>query len=111
MKKLFGLVALVVAMSYGSFAQSGKMKDCMMMKDGKMMVVKDGKTMSMNMDMTLGNGTMVMKDGTVKMKDGSTQMLKEGQYIDKNGKVGMMKMDKMGDGKMGADKMKKDSTR
>ena len=66
-----------------------KMKDCVMMKDSKMMVMKDGKTMMMDQDMTMKNGTMVMKDGTVKTKDGKTSMMKEGDSMDMNGKVKM----------------------
>ncbi|MHA4807844.1 DUF6799 domain-containing protein [Flavitalea flava] len=45
-----------------------KMKDCVMMKDGMMMEMKAGKTKVMDHDMTMTNGTMVMKDGTCKMK-------------------------------------------
>ncbi len=42
---------------------SHKQKDCVMMKDGKMMEMKDGKTMMMDNDMKMSNGTIVMKDG------------------------------------------------
>ena len=74
-----------------------KMKDCVMMKDGKMMVMKGGMNMMMMNDTTI-HGTMVMKDGTVKMKDGSSMMLKNGEAIMSNGKMKMMKMDKMSSG-------------
>ena len=57
-------------------AQSSKMKDCVMMKDGKMMVMKGGMSMMMMGDSTFKNGTMVMKDGTVKMKDGTSLVSK-----------------------------------
>ena len=53
-------------------------KDCVMMKDGKMMVMKDGKTMAMDKDMTMSNGTQVMTDGTVMKADGSKMMMKNG---------------------------------
>jgi hypothetical protein len=72
-----------------------KMKDCCTMKDGKMVCMKDGKTMAMTMDMTLKNGTTVMKDGTVKMKDGKTMMMKNGDAVDMDGKMMKMPMDKM----------------
>lgn len=68
------------------------MKDCIMMKDSKVMVMKSGKTMEMKKDMTLTDGTVVMKDGTVKKPSGETMMLKEGQCIYMNGKVKDMKM-------------------
>jgi hypothetical protein len=45
-----------------------KMKDCCMMKDGKMMCVKDGKTMPMDKDMTMKNGTKCMTNGDCIMK-------------------------------------------
>ena len=68
-------------------------KDCIMMKDGKMMVMKGGNVMPMDSDMTMPNGTMVMKDGSYMMKDGPKMMFKEGEKMDMNGK--MMKMKKM----------------
>ena len=64
----------------------------MMMKDGKMMVKKDGKTMPMTETMTLSNGDKVMTDGTVMMKDGKKMMLKEGEKISMDGKVHEEKM-------------------
>ncbi len=79
---------------------SSSMKDCVMMEDGKMMVTKHGKDMMMDKDMTMTNGTMVMTDGTVKMKDGKTMMMKDGDHIYMNGKMGKMKMDKSGKMKM-----------
>lgn len=63
------------------------MKNCVMMKDGKMMVMKDGNTMMMDKDMTMSNGTMVMTDGNVKMKNGKMMMLKEGDCVMMDGKM------------------------
>ena len=114
MKKILVLF-FASAISLGTFAQANqkmdkmdkmksekmaKMKDGVMMKDGKMMVCKKGETMPMTEDMKMGNGTMVMKDGTVKTKDGKTMMMKDGEMIDKNGKISMMKMDEMEGDKM-----------
>ena len=73
----------------------GKQKDCVMMKDGKMMERKDGQTMMMEKDMTFPNGSMVMTDGNMKMKDGKTHMLKEGDCVMMNGKMKPMHMKKM----------------
>lgn len=77
--------------------QHGKMdhhmKDCVMMKDGKMMMMKDGKMMKMDKDMTMSNGMVCMKDGTCKMKNGKTMKMKEGETCDMHGKMGKMKMD------------------
>ena len=71
-----------------------KPKDHIMMKDGKMWVVKNGVRTEMKEDMPLSNGTMVMMDGTVKMKDGKTKMMKNGSSIDMMGRMMPMKMKK-----------------
>ncbi len=69
-----------------------KMKDCCMMKDGKMMVMKDGKTMPMDKMMTMENGTTCMTNGECTMKDGSKMMMKNGDRMDMNGKMHSKKM-------------------
>jgi len=117
MKKVI-VVMVACTLSTGLFAQTSKdkksermeqpqgsanmhkMKDCVMMEDGKMMVMKGGKTMEMNKDMTLANGTTVMTDGSVKWKNGKTAMLKDGECIYMDGKMGGMHMS--------SDKMKKE---
>jgi hypothetical protein len=99
MKKITMLFATLI-LATGIFAQENKtkmdhkMKDCVMMKDGKMVVMKEGKTMDMDEDMTMQNGAMVMKDGTVKWKNGKTTKLKEGDCVYMDGKMAKMKMDK-----------------
>jgi antitoxin component YwqK of YwqJK toxin-antitoxin module len=79
-----------------SFAQTktkpAMMKDCCMMKEGKMMVMKDGKTMPMKKDMTMKNGTMVMTNGECTMKDGKKMMMKEGDCMEMSGKMGKCSM-------------------
>src|SRR5579862_2917818 len=100
MKKL--LLAVAIFCSLGAMAQDSKMddakmdhkmKDCVMMKDGKMMTMMDGKTMVMDKDMTLKNGTVVMTNGMVKTKKGKTMQLKDGESLDMNGKKMKMKKD------------------
>jgi hypothetical protein len=103
MKKLLILFAAFL-LSAGLHAQdssksktmgkSTKMKDCIMMKDGKLVVEKNGTTTDLTQDMTLKNGTVVMKDGTVKTKDGKTMALKEGQCIYMDGKIKTMSSEK-----------------
>ena len=66
-------------------------KDCVMMEGGKMMVMKAGKTMAMDQDMTLTNGATVMTDGSVKMKDGTSKQLKNGDCMYMDGKMMDMK--------------------
>lgn len=67
-------------------------KDHVMMHDGKMQMVKNGKTIPMEEDMTMSNGTTVMTDGMCKMKNGKTMQMKEGDMMDMNGKMGKMPM-------------------
>jgi hypothetical protein len=111
MKKIFFLL-IAFTVSASVFAQDkmetsnkmenmhGKMQDCVMMENGRMMVLKGGKQMAMANDMTLANGTIVMKDGHVTTKSGKTMMLKNGQCVYMNGKMKMMPAAKMKDSKM-----------
>lgn len=61
------------------------MKDCVMMKDGKMMMMKGGKTMPMSADMKMNNGSTVSTTGEVMMADGNKMMMKNGDCMDMNG--------------------------
>ncbi len=94
-----------------SFAQtntkSAMMKDCCMMKDGKMMVMKNGKTMPMDKDMTMKNGTKCMTTGECTMKNGKKMMMKEGDCIEMSGKMGKCSMMNKG---MKNSRMKKDNS-
>jgi len=75
-------------------AQTGpkKMKECCMMKDGKMMHHKDGKTMPMEKDMTMANGTKCMTNGECIMKNGEKKMMKEGECMDTKGTMDKCEM-------------------
>lgn len=73
----------------------GSTSDGLMMKDGKMWVTKNGKTMPMNAEVTLDNGIRVMTDGTYMDKNGTTMRLKNGESIGMNGKMMPMKKNKM----------------
>ncbi|MEO7533502.1 MAG: DUF6799 domain-containing protein [Ferruginibacter sp.] len=72
-----------------------KMHDCCMMKDGKMMVMKNGKTMPMTKDMTMKDGTKCMTNGEYTMKDGTKMTMKDGDCMDMNGKMCTDKMKEM----------------
>src|SRR3954452_12120714 len=74
----------------GMHGMGGKMKDCIMMMNGKVMVMKGGQHMPLNKQMTLPNGTVVMPDGTVKMTDGTTRMLKNDECVYMDGTMGKM---------------------
>lgn len=94
------LKALVVAVISLSFISTGfagdKMKDCVHMKDGKMMMMKNGTEMPMEKDMTMSDGSKVTTDGTHIMKDGKKMKLKDGDMVMMDGtmKSGGAKKDK-----------------
>lgn len=95
------MLMLLCFTANNSFAQtktmSEMMKDCCMMKDGKMMVMKDGKTMPMEKNLTMENGTVVMTTGECIMTDGKKIMMKEGDCMEMSGEMcsEKMKKDKM----------------
>ncbi len=66
-------------------------EDMVMMKDGKMMVRKNGEIMPMTMDMAMSNGTKIMMDGKVMMVDGTSRMMMDGEAVTMDGR--MTKMD------------------
>lgn len=102
MKNLF-LSAIAVALSFGAFAQNtnqtkttepteqaqpAQQKDVYVFKNSKMWEVKSGKISEMTKEVTLASGTIVKTNGEVVSKDGQTAALKDGQYIDLDGKIG-----------------------
>ena len=85
---LFMAIGLTTGPASGQTKTNGAMmKDCCMMKDGKMMVMKDGKLMPMQKDMKMKNGTICMVNGECVMKDGKKMMMKEGDCMDMSGKM------------------------
>ena len=84
MKKQILIVAMLMAGGV-AMAQNAMSNDGVMMKDGKMMVAKDGKSMPMTTEMTMSDGTKVMKDGTVMKKDGTKMTMKNGDTMDMSG--------------------------
>ena len=75
----------------------------MTMKEGKMMVMKDGGWVKMEKTITCTDGCKVMPSGQVVMNDGMKMAMTEGEMIDKDGHItdknGKM-MDMMMDHKM-----------
>ncbi|MGF7218755.1 hypothetical protein GGR92_004934 [Spirosoma lacussanchae] len=55
-------------------------EEYMVMHNGKMMMVHQGKMTPMTMDMTMSDGTLCMTDGTCKRKDGTVVKMKEGDH-------------------------------
>lgn len=95
-KKMIGMGASMLMLfvcftAVNTFAQTktdaAMMKDCCMMKDGKMMLMTDGKMMPMEKDMTMKNGTKCMVNGECVMKNGKKMKMKEGDCMDMSGKM------------------------
>ena len=62
-------------------------KDCCMMKDGKMVMQKDGKITPMETAMTMENGTVCDINGECTTKEGKKMMMKEGDCMEMSGKT------------------------
>jgi hypothetical protein len=60
--------------------------DHVMMQDGKVWLIKDGKSTLVTAEVTLGS-TKIKPDGTVTMKDGKTAKLAEGDMIKSDGSL------------------------
>jgi uncharacterized Zn ribbon protein len=94
MKKI--ILGCLLFASIGSFAQSQENKTthdkeektcAFTMADGKMMMIVDGKTVTMDKEVKTKNGSMVMVDGTVKTADGKSVKMKNGDCMDLSGKM------------------------
>ena len=78
-------LAVLLAFLVGAAAQGHAMCG-LVMKDGKVMMMKDGiPTQPMAKDMAMPDGKKVTTNGTVKMKDGSTKHLDDGDMMLMNG--------------------------
>ena len=88
MKSIVLLIAACM-IAFLSFIGSGPSlqddKYCAKMKEGKMEVVHDGTPVVR--DVMLTDGSQVKPDGTLIKKDGSLIILKEGECVDKDGRV------------------------
>jgi hypothetical protein len=76
-------------------------KDGITMKDGKMIMIQDGKAITrMDRETTLADGTRVMMNGKMLVKGGKEMQMKEGQTVMMDGKMMEsgkdMKMEKIG---------------
>jgi hypothetical protein len=61
------------------------------LRDGKMLVMKNGETTPMEKEMVMSNGAVVSTEGKVKVKGAKTVTLKEGQIVQMDGTVRMTK--------------------
>lgn len=63
------------------------MQNCIMMRDGKMLKMEDGKVTEMGKAATMKNGTKVKMNGEYTLSDGTKKMLKEGECMYMDGMV------------------------
>jgi len=88
MKTLLKTLAVaVVSLSFLGIGFAGEMKDCVHMKGGKMMMMKDGKEMVMDNDMTMSDGSKVTTAGEHVTKDGKKMKLKDGDMVMMDGSM------------------------
>lgn len=86
----YGTFVAIVLLSASLFSSPlvAAETDGVTMKDGKMMMMTNGKaTGPMNHQMTTTNGHKVMPDGTMKMPDGTEMRMQEGQTMTMDGKM------------------------
>ncbi len=67
--------------------KTSKLKDGVMMKDGKMFVVKNGEESEMIKAVIMSNGTKVLVNGEVISKNGETTKLENGDSVTMSGKI------------------------
>lgn len=70
------------------YQQNNTNNECTVrMDNGKVMLLVDGREVTVDKDTTLTNGTIVKKNGRVKIKEGKTVTLKDGDCIDDAGNM------------------------
>jgi hypothetical protein len=87
------VVGLFLSVSFLASSVVAAEKDGVIMKDGKMWRMQDGKEIGrMDRETTMSNGTKVMMNGKMTMKGGKEMQMQEGQTMMLDGK--MMEGDK-----------------
>ena len=82
------VVGLCLSLSFLASPVLAVEKDGVMMKDGKIVRLQDGKEIGrMDRETTLSNGTRVMMNGKMMMKDGKEAQMQEGQIVMLDGKM------------------------
>ena len=82
------VVGLFLSVSFLASTVVAAEKDGVMMKNGKMTMMQDGKEVTrMARETTLSDGTRVMMNGKMVTKDGKEVQMKEGQTVMMDGKM------------------------
>src|SRR5512146_700524 len=87
-RALLLLSATLLAMLCGATPPMAAGMDGVIMRDGKMMMMKAGKAMDpMTASMSMSNGAVVTPDGTVKLPGGQELHMKDGQMMMMDGTI------------------------
>ena len=82
------VVGLFLSVSFLASPIMAAEKNGIMMKDGKMTMMQDGKEITrMDRETTLSNGSRVMMKGKLVTKDGKEMQMTEGQMVMMDGKM------------------------
>ena len=82
------VVGLFLSVTFLASSVVAAEKDGVMMKNGKMTMMQDGKEVTrMDRETTLSDGTKVMMNGKMVMKSGKEVQMKEGQTVMMDGKM------------------------
>jgi len=82
------VVGLFLSVSFLASPVMAAEQDGVMMKDGKMWRLQDGKEIGrMDRETTMSNGTKVMMNGKMTMKGGKEMQMQEGQTLMLDGKM------------------------
>ena len=82
------VVGLCLSLSFLASPVLAEEKDGVVMKDGKMWRLQDGKEIGrMDRETTMTNGSKVMMNGKMVMKDGKEMQLQDGQIVMLDGRM------------------------
>ncbi len=80
--RIASLVAAAFVLLLSAYALTAAEMDGVMMRNGKMMLMKHGKAaMPMDSDVTMTNGTVVSSDGTITLKGGREFRMHNGEMM------------------------------
>lgn len=87
---MLALAASICLVATTARAQTGP-RVYIMMKDGKLSEMDNGKKTAVTADISLTNGTTVHADGSINDRDGHLRKLEEGQYMTMDGRIRELK--------------------
>ena len=62
-------------------------EDRVIMRDGRMLIVRNGKLRPMDLDMTMEDGTQVTTKGSVMRPNGTVHQMQDGEVINMKGEI------------------------